>query len=404
MQFDVITIRELEKEYGLPLYVFDEKAFVENYSRFERCFRNAYENYRVSYSYKTNYTPYVCKLIKQLGGYAEVVSGMEYYIAKEIGYEDDKIIFNGPDKGQDGVRAFLNGSIINVDNIAELQELCDVAQRFSDKQFRCGLRVNLDVGQNFVSRFGMDERDIHVAFEQVSKVANLTISGLHCHISRCRGIDAWKKRTEIMISLADKFFDNAPEYIDLGSGMFGAMALSFAAQFSDVPTYEDYALVTAKLITDHYQEAEKKPILFTEPGTTLINKYFDVISRVDAIKTINGKTFAVLDCSEHNLGETCTLKQLPIEVVWNNNNADIYNDVSFTGYTCLEQDVMYSGYSGELAVGDYVVFGNTGGYSNVLKPPFIKPNCAMVVCTEGEEFKLIKRAETYEDLLHTYTF
>lgn len=404
MQFDVKTIRELEKEYGLPLYVFDEQAFVENYTRFENCFRNAYENYRVSYSYKTNYTPYVCKLIKRLGGYAEVVSGMEYHIAKEIGYEDDKIIFNGPNKGQDGVTAFLNGSIVNVDNIAEMQRLCEAAQKHLDKQFKCGLRVNLDVGQHFVSRFGMDERDIAVAFEMVSKVDNLTISGLHCHISRCRGIDAWKKRTEIMLSLADKYFDDVPEYIDLGSGMFGMMAPSFAAQFSDVPTYEDYASVTAKLIADHYQRSEKKPILFTEPGTTLINKYFDVIAKVDAIKTIKGKTFAVLNCSEHNLGETCTLKQLPIEVIRNSDNAVLYHNVDFTGYTCLEQDVLYSGYSGELAVGDYVVFGNTGGYSNVLKPPFIKPNCAMVVCTEGGEFKLIKRSETYEDLLHTYTF
>ena len=83
MQFDVNTIHSLEEQFGAPLYVFDEEAFVENYRRFESIFQSAFSNYRISYSYKTNYTPYVCKLIHSLGGYAEVVSGMEYHIEKK---------------------------------------------------------------------------------------------------------------------------------------------------------------------------------------------------------------------------------------------------------------------------------------------------------------------------------
>ena len=47
-----------------PQYVFQEAAFVENYRRFESCFQRLYPNYRVSYSFKTNYTPYVCRLVK----------------------------------------------------------------------------------------------------------------------------------------------------------------------------------------------------------------------------------------------------------------------------------------------------------------------------------------------------
>ena len=217
-------------------------------------------------------------------------------------------------------------------------------------------------------------------------------------------IEAWKKRTKYMLSLADEFFEGIPEYLDLGSGMFGAMAPSFYAQFSDVPTYEEYAEVTAKMVADHYRKENKKPILFTEPGTTLINKYVYFIGRVDAIKIIRGKTFAVLNCSEHNLGETCLLKQLPIEVIHTSSKQQQFDDVDFTGYTCLEQDVMYTGYSGKLAVGDYIVFGNTGGYSNVYKPPFIKPNCAMISVNRDGTPVLMKQAETFDDVLHTYVF
>ena len=153
MQFDVNTIRNLERQFGSPLYVFDEADFAENYHKFQMIFQNVYADYRVSYSYKTNYTPYICKLINQFGGYAEVVSGMEYYIAQNVGYKPDRIIFNGPNKGQDWIKAFLNGSIINVDNLTELNMLCEIALDNSSESFRCGLRVNLDVGQSFISRF-----------------------------------------------------------------------------------------------------------------------------------------------------------------------------------------------------------------------------------------------------------
>lgn len=58
-----------------------------------------YDNYIPGYSYKTNYAPHICKLVKSLGGYAEVVSDMELYVAKKIGYENSEIIYNGPCKG-----------------------------------------------------------------------------------------------------------------------------------------------------------------------------------------------------------------------------------------------------------------------------------------------------------------
>ena len=75
-----------------------------------------------------------------------------------------------------------------------------------------------------------------------------------------------------------------------------------------------------------------------------------------------------------------------------------------TGYTCLEQDILLPAYEGMLAVGDYIVFENTGGYSTVLKPPFIRPNCAMITEKAEGEYILIKKSETYEDIFHSYLY
>ena len=91
-------INELVAKYGSPLYVFQKEEFVKNYLHFEKCFKNLYPKYQLAYSYKTNYTPVICEIVKQLGGYAEVVSDMEYNVAKRLGYDNEKIIYNGPYK------------------------------------------------------------------------------------------------------------------------------------------------------------------------------------------------------------------------------------------------------------------------------------------------------------------
>lgn len=403
MEYTKKTIDALTAAYGSPLFVFDEKGFVENYRQLECSMRSGYERYQIAYSYKTNYTPYICRTAKSLGAYAEVVSGMEYSIAKKLGYEDEKIIFNGPMKGEAGIEAMSRGCIVNADSIDELRAMCAAAQQMSHVPCRIGLRVNLDVGQGFLSRFGIREKDLPDAFRLAEETANLRITGLHVHISRARDLEAWRLRTKKMLSLADRFFPEGPEFIDLGSGMFGSMAPEFAAQFDNVPSYDQYAMVTAELVAKHYQ-GRPGPILFTEPGTTLVNRYMDCISRVEAIKEIEDRCFAVLDCSMYDLGEVSRLKRLPVRVFGTGSAGKVLRQVAFTGYTCLEQDVFYTGYEGELAKGDSVVFGNVGGYSNVLKPPFIRPGCAIAAAKTDGTFELIKSAETWEDALRTYRF
>ena len=265
--------------------------------------------------------------------------------------------------------------------------------------------MNIDIGQSFVSRFGIDtsNEDLQTAINMITTHNNLNVQGLHCHVGQSRTIDSWKNRANKMIEIIDTYFKGTKlKYIDLGSGMFARMEDSFAKQFgNNIPSYDDYANAIGNIFTSYYKDVayNEKPIIFTEPGTTLINSYVDFVGTVSAIKHIKGKEFVVLDCSKHNLGEVCSLKKLPINIIHNNiNKQEQLHDANFVGYTCLEHDVMYSNYCGELAVGDYVVFGNVGGYSNVSKPPFISPNCAMV-CENGE---LIKEKENFEDILRTY--
>lgn len=395
---DSKRVYQLTGEFGSPLYIFDEVGFVNNYKHFVNCFKNIYDKYVLSYSYKTNYAPYICRLVKSLGGYPEVVSDMELEIARTVGNPDSNIVYNGPCKGELLEDFILHGGMANVDNMEELERIIQFAHRNPDKSYSIGIRVNIDIGQGFISRFGIDETDLCAVFDKIKGVSNLEIVGLHCHIGRSRSIKAWENRANKMIEISDRYFENAPRYISLGSGMFGEMSPELAGQFGpDIPSYEEYAHAVALPIAEHFK-GDDRPILFTEPGTTLINKYIYFVTRVTSIKKIKGKTFIVMDGSKHNMGEICELKNLPIKVLSNAEYSQSVSGADLVGYTCLEHDVLYRGFDGKISDGDFVMFENVGGYSNVSKPPFIKPNCCMVTA----DGKVIKRAETVKEVIYTY--
>lgn len=413
--YSIEKIKKLEEDYGSPIYIFHQKEFKENYLRLLNAFRKIYPKYNIAYSYKTNYTPKICYLIKELGGLAEVVSEMEYKLAKKIGYKNDKIIFNGPVKGKALFEHLLQGGVANIDNLDEMKLVLKFAKDNSKNIIKLAFRTNLDIGQGFISRFGLDaygdERDIGSELERAFSMAkesnNIKIVGIHCHVGRSRSIEAWEKRVNLIFRLIDKYFSEIPEFIDLGSGMNSVMEKSLADQFSGhIPTYEEYASVVAKAMKERYGHLDHnlQPILYTEPGTTVISKYISFIAKVENIKNVKGKTYVTFNCSDGNMGDICHLKRLPISVYHLGEQQLKCKDASFVGYTCLEHDHIYEGYNGEISVGDFVEFRNVGSYSNVFKPPFILPNCAMISENEDGSIELIKKSETFEYIFETYVF
>lgn len=399
-------LNKIAKIYGTPTYIFESEKFIENYKHLLYAFRDIYPKFEIAYSYKTNYTPKICKIVKELGGFAEVVSDMEYQLAKQLGYENPQIIFNGPFKGAKLEEHLLQGGILNIDNLQEVERVIELSRKYPGCDLNVGLRANIDVEQGFISRFGLDiyNGEFKNAFRALNSNDNINIVGLHCHISRARNLQAWKARTQTMLELADQYFMEPPKYIDLGSGMYGDMDGFLKEQFGgNVPSYSHYAEAVASLFKEHYKylDYDKMPILFTEPGTTLIAKYIGMLCRVSSLKKIRHKWFAILNCSSENIGEICTMKKLPL-TVWGEQKEE-FRSIDLVGYTCLEQDVIYKEYAGKISVGDNVFIGNVGAYSIVSKPPFILPNCQVLDLKEDGCIEIIKRQETYDDIFHTFT-
>ncbi len=402
------VIKDLINKHGTPFYIFDEKGFVENYNELNRTFKDIYPNYQISYSYKTNYTPFICNLVKSLGGYAEVVSDLEYHLAKKLGYENSQIVYNGPSKGDAMYEHLENGGILNIDSIDETKQISEYCKAHTGKSYTCGLRINMYLGDNFISRFGLspDGDELQKAVDIINSTPNLKLIGLHCHIGRHRGLEAWTKRVKTMIEIADKYIDGTPEYISLGSGMFADMPDFLKEQFGGdtVPGYKDYAEVVVKPFAARYKNSERKPILFTEPGTTVVARYMSFVSKILSIKDVRGRHLANMDGDYHNLGEICTMKKLPVEIIPCGKKQQPYTNLDIMGFTCLEQDLMYPGFDGSVAAGDTLIFNNVGGYSIVSKPQFIKPQSAMFAIRQNGSVKQIMRAETFDDVFSKFCF
>ena len=225
------------------------------------------------------------------------------------------------------------------------------------------------------------------------------------HVSRARYLSAWQERIDQILEAADSYIDGVPEFIDLGSGMFAEMEDYLKDQFTiDVPTYEEYAEVVAGTMAKHYANSDNKPLLVTEPGTTVVSRYMSLITTITGIKEIAGRNIAVCDSDIHEAGETAMMMKVPYtHYRFGEGNAS-KTPIDITGFTCLEQDTLFKDFPEAVQVGDVIEFRNVGGYSVVYKPPFIQPCCAMVAVLDDGTVKEIKRKETFEDILKTYKF
>lgn len=404
MNYNSEILAELVKEYGDAFYLLDSEQFRCNFAELKEAFTKYYPNFNIAYSYKTNYTPKLCKIVDELGGYAEVVSHMEMEIALRVGVKPEKIIWNGPYKRTDKVEELLvAGGTVNVDSEYEIELIREIAQKYPDKNINIGIRCNFDIDDGVVSRFGFDiETPQFRKALELAHESNITLIGLQCHFAT-RSLVTWEPRAKKMLELLDDL-GIVPEHIDLGGGLFGKMSESLKAQFdSHIPTYQEYAQTVAPLFAEHFKNADNKPLLLVEPGSALVGDCMRFAAKVINIKTVRGKAIATLLGSIYNINPTLNKKNPPIEVFSMGAEQVDYEDLDFGGFTCIESDYLYRHYEGKVAVGDVVVFGNVGSYSVVLKPPFILPNFPVIdIC--GEEVCVIKQAESFDDIFHTFTF
>ena len=401
MELTVSAIKEIKEKYGEAFYLLDSVQFSKNYTELKKAFANIYPNFNIAYSYKTNYTPKLCKIVNDNCGYAEVVSEMELELALKIGVNPQSIIWNGPIKQKSDLEKYLKAGVeVNIDSLEETEDILEIAEQNPQSTIRIGLRCNYDVGDGVLSRFGfdVDSDDFVSILDRIKLQTNIQLVPLQCHFAK-RSLKYWPARAKGMLAIVDKF-SLKPERIDIGGGMFGKMADSLRKQFAEpIPTYTDYAKAAAEVFAEYYKTSEYKPQLVVEPGSALVGDCMKFVGTVKTIKNIRGKYIASVMGSQKNISMTGI--NPPMEIIHLGTDARNYENLDFVGFTCIEGDVLYRGFNGPLAHGDVIVISNCGSYSLVMKPPFILPNFP-VIDISGEKVELIKHGETFKDIFQTF--
>lgn len=400
-------LNSLSDRFGNAFYLLESESFEENYKELMQAFKAYYSKFNIAYSYKTNYTPKLVQIVDTLGGYAEVVSDMEMEVALRSGVTPKNIIWNGPVKNGKKVKELLlTGGTVNIDSIYEIDNIKRIAQDHLEHIMNVGVRVNYDVGDGVLSRFGfdVDGEDFDTVLRFIQSTPNLRLINLQAHFAK-RSPEFWTARAAGMLKVYDRVVEKyglKPERLDIGGGIYGKMPSSLRSQLGiGEISYDDYASRAAKLFAEHFKNDPDAPYLFIEPGSAVAGDCMRFVSRIETIKTVRGKTIATVIGSQKNISMNGI--NPPIEVVAGGGAREAVENCDIVGFTCIEGDVLQKNYTGKLGIGDYIVIGNCGSYSLVMKPPFILPNFAVLnIC--GDEVEVIKRAETFDDLFHTFIF
>jgi diaminopimelate decarboxylase len=401
-------VEELSQEYGESFFIFDRDKLVNNFQRLSYSFNKFYPNTKIGYSYKTNYTPTICKLIENLGGYAEIVSEMELELTELIGIPKEKVIYNGPFKSENSLRkTLLNGSIVNLDSERDLNILSTISKEHPNHVFEVALRCNFSLGNDLVSRFGFDVTSDHFrqSVNEIANMSNVKLSGLHCHFPD-RALDTYTIRIKEMLKLVKSIFSEPPKFINIGGGFFGHVPESLAKTFSTLPpSFEQYAETVGSVIYSEFSHLRKLPILFIEPGTAIVADTFRFYTKILNVKNIRGTNIATAAGSIFNISPTARNMNLPVNIVKDTNavrgDKQAYD---IGGFTCIEGDYLTKGLIEDLQVGDFAEYHNVGSYSIVMKPPFILPNVPIIMSTDdGNELKIIKKKESTKYIFQNFT-
>ncbi len=304
-EIDGVSVKQMIKEYGSPVYVISEKTIRETYKKAYSAFAVRYPKIQFAWSYKTNYLNAVCKTFHQEGSWAEVVSGFEYDKAIANKVKPQHIVFNGPDKSrEDLIKAIKNQSLIHIDHFDELYTIISLTSELNETP-KVAIRVNMDTGvYPQWSRFGFnyDNGEAWDALNRIMISKKLDLIGLHAHIGTyMMTAEAYKiagqKLSDLAVKLKEKY-NHTIKYIDFGGGFASKNTLigAYLPGSDTCPSFDDYAEAITSSIINSKIKPDDFPTIMLETGRALIDDAGYILGTVLANKKLaDGSNSTVID-------------------------------------------------------------------------------------------------------------
>ncbi|MEA3442341.1 MAG: diaminopimelate decarboxylase [Chloroflexota bacterium] len=408
---------DLAREFGTPLYLFDEFTIRHKCREFKTAFSTHYPYTLVIYASKAFLNKALALILKEEDLGLDVASGGELYIAHCVDFPQDKIYFHGNNKTAEELQLSLNWGIgrVVVDNFYELELLDRLAKEKGIRQdilFRLTPGVDPHTHQytttgTLDSKFGfpITTGQAEEAVSQVISTPNLTLLGFHFHLgSPIPQIMPYELALEIVLQFAQKVsakYNFEASELDIGGGF----AVRYTSE-SDVPSASDYAQSIGNKINDLTSTLKiGYPKLIVEPGRAIVGQAGIALYAVGAIKEIPGIRKYV--CIDGGMSDNIrpALYGAKYEALVANKASEAEEGlVTIAGKLCESGDILARDINlASVTHDDIIAIPVCGAYSVPMASNYNGlPQPAIAMAKEGEAH-LIRRRENYQDLIHRDT-
>ena len=393
---DEVSLEDIAKEYGTPVYVYSGSKLKENLKGYLSSIR---EKDKICYSVKSNSNIHLLELLADLGSGFDVVSGNELRKCLEAGAKPEDIVFSGVGKTEEELVMAIKENIfsINIESEEELDRIIKTAKDL-EKKAQCMIRINPDISSEShpyiqtglkTSKFGILREGIDSIVEKASKSRLINLKGIASHVgSQIFNKELIFENLNLLIEIANNLIrqGHALSYIDLGGGL-------------GISYQEERELKPRVVLEEVISRLEPLNLnLLLEPGRSISGNTGVLLSKVEYLKKTSDLNFAVIDSGMNDLLRPSLYQAWHnISVVGTSNQKElsykVVGPVCESGDTFGEDRMLSLDKDSILAIHDAGAYGHvmSSNYNSRLRPPEI--------LVEGQEIKVIRRRETFEDLL-----
>jgi diaminopimelate decarboxylase len=408
-----LPVSRLAEIHGTPLFIYSTRTLLHQLGEIQRAFAPA--SPLICYSIKTNANLSICRLMAENGAGFDVTSGGELYRALRSGARGDQIVFAGVGKTDEEMREGLEHGVLmfNVESEAELLALAAVA-RATGRPARVALRVNPSLPPKTHvktdtsvkgTKFGLDIESIVDFGREVIDNPHVRVVGLHMHLgSPILDPRPYRNGAEKGVALIERLRQQGHpiEYLNMGGG-FGIHYKKQEALAAD--TFAEVILPAAKA---------SRCRLILEPGRFIVGNAGILVSRVIFTKDSGGKHFVIQDAamndlirptlydSFHRIWPVCPPSGFPAPP--SDFEADIPGTVpsDVVGPVCESGDYLAKDRKlPPLGRGDLLATFSAGAYGMAMSSNYNSRLRAAEVLVDGDSHRLIRRRETFADLVRT---
>lgn len=415
LRAEKVDVERIASEVGTPTYIYSQATLQDHLRKVQRAYASLETT--LCFSVKACGNLSILKLMAAEGSGFDIVSGGELYRVRQAGADLSKVVYAGVGKTDREIGEALEAGIgyFNIESEEELANLIRLAQSHVEAgraKPKAALRVNPDVEYKthvFLTtgkketKFGVDIERAVAVFDAYADNPSVDLCALHLHLGTGgKTIDPYVEALEKMLVLVDRLREKGYriEALDLGGG-YGA-----DYETDSVPSAEEYAGGIVPLL----QGRDLKLIL--EPGKSICANAGILLTRVLYTKESGSKRFVIIDAAMNDLirpslydafhfiwpaqveprfEPAVRSKELHIE---GNEVVDIVGPIC-EGADFLAKDRPMP----HLERGDLVAVFTAGAYGFTMSSNYNARRRAAEVLVEGDSYRVVRRRETYEDLV-----